>query len=104
MRTTRRKVDALNFLSALTTGAVALRILTFLSGSGNRIEADVGEEDDSATREDPRPSVWCEGVPVRGMDEFGGESDEGEDGDNLYENHDVIGLRRFADPAHQNDG
>src|SRR5262249_4982615 len=53
-----------------TAWEIALRILTFLSGRRNRIEADVSEEDDGAPGEDTRPAVGREGVPVDGMNEF----------------------------------
>ena len=43
---------------------VALRIASFLGGGRNRIESDVGEENDRAAGQDARPSHGSEGMPV----------------------------------------
>ena len=48
-------------------GRSRLRILALLGGGRNRIEADIGEENDRAAGEDAGPAVGREGMPVRRM-------------------------------------
>ena len=85
-------------------GQVALRILALLGRGGDRIEADVGEEDDGAAGEHAGPAVGHEGMPVVRLDEAGGGEDEDQDGGDLDQHHDVVGARRLADAAHQDHG
>jgi hypothetical protein len=83
-------------------GKIALGIAALFGGSGDGIEADVGEEDDGAAGEHARPAVGHEGMPVAGMDEADGGEDEDEDGNELESHHHVVGGGRLADAAHQN--
>ena len=50
-------------------GHVALWIAALLTGGGDGVEADVGEEDDGAAGEDAGEAIWHEWVVVRWMDE-----------------------------------
>ena len=87
-----------------TEGQVALRVFALFGCRRNRIEADVGEEDDGAAGEDAGPAVGHEGMPVVGLDEAGSGEDEDQDGGHLDEDHDVIGAGGLADTSHQQDG
>ena len=78
--------------------------LRFLGGGRDRIEADVGEEDDGAAGEHARPAFGNEGMVVGGMNEAHADEDERQDGGDLQQHHDVVGLGRFADAAHQHHG
>src|SRR5437588_13037499 len=44
---------------------IPLRTTAFLCSSGNRIEADVGEENNRADGDDPAKARRSEGLPVR---------------------------------------
>ncbi len=85
-------------------GKVALRLFALFGSGGDRIEADVGEEDDGAAGEHARPAIGHEGVPVDGLDEAGCRSDEREDGDDLDEDEDVVGASGLADAADEDHG
>ena len=52
----------------------------------------------------PAPAVGHEGMPVVRLDEAGRGEDEDEDGGDLDQHHDVVGARRLADAADQDDG
>ena len=88
----------------MPNGQVALRVPALLGSGGDGVEADIGEEDDGAAREDARPTVGHEGMPVVGLDEAGAGNDEDQDGGNLDQHHDVVGAGRLADAAHQDHG
>jgi hypothetical protein len=64
-------------------GQVALRVAALLGRGGDRVEADVGEEDDRPAGEHAAPAVGHEGMPVAGMDEADDGEDEDENGDEL---------------------
>src|SRR5260370_60768 len=82
-------------------GHVAMRVLALFGGGGDRVETDVGKEDDGAAGENAWPAVGREGMPVRGMNEARGKADEHEDSDDFEENHDVVGFGGLANAAHQ---
>ena len=85
-------------------GHIALRILALLGCRGDRIESDVGEEDDGAAGQYASPAIGHEGMPVVGLDEAGAGKDEDENGGDLDQHHDVVGAGRLADAAHQDHG
>ena len=85
-------------------GQVALRVLALLGCGGDRVEADVGEEDDGAAGQHPGPAVWHERVPVVRLDEAGAGEDEDQDGGDLDQHQHVVRASRLADAAHQDDG
>ncbi len=93
---------------------VALRIAGFLGRRGDRVEADVGEEDDTGGAQDPADSEMTqlagvgrnERVPVGGIDVADAEQDE-ENDDGHFDRDDpgVEGRRLFdADVADGRDG
>ena len=82
-------------------GHVALRVFALFGGGRDGIEPNVGEEDDRAAGENSGPAIGREGMPVGRMNEARRKADEDEDGDDLQQDHDVVGLGRFADAAHQ---
>src|SRR6266568_6823594 len=47
---------------------IALGIASFFSSGRNRIETDIGEENDRASGQDSRPSVRRKRMPVSGTD------------------------------------
>ena len=76
--------------------------LALFSGGGNRVESDVGEEDDRSAGQHARPAIGHEGMPVDGLDEAGSGKNESQDSDDLDQNENVVGAGRLADTAHQN--
>ena len=82
-------------------GNVTLRIARLFCRRRNRIESDVGEENDGAAGEHARPAFRYEGMIVCGMNEAHAHEDERQDGGDFQQDHDVVGLRRFANAAHQ---
>src|SRR6266851_6321146 len=82
-------------------GNVALRILAFLGGRGNGIEADVSEKNDRAAGENSRPPVGRERMPVGGVNETRCEGDEDKDGNNFQQDHYIVGFRGLADSANE---
>ncbi len=83
---------------------VALRVLAFLGGRRDGVEADVSEEDDGPTGQHARPTVGHKGMPVGRMNEADDGEDEDEDGDEFEAHHHIVGRGRLADAAHQDDG
>ncbi len=84
-------------------GNVALRILGLFRCGGDRVKSDVGEENDGAAGEHAGPALGHEGMIVRRMNKAHAHEDEGQDGGDLQQDHDVVGLRRLANAAHQDD-
>ena len=82
-------------------GQIALRVVALLSGGGDGIEADVGEEDNGAAGEHARPSIGHEGMPVGGMNEADDGEDEDQNRNQLESHHHIVGRGRLADAAHQ---
>ncbi len=78
--------------------------LGFFGGGGDRVEADVGEEDDGAAGDDAGESRGREGMPVRRAHQHAADHQEEHDGAELDGHHDVVGLGRLAHAAHQQDG
>ena len=72
-------------------GHIAPRMPALLACGRDRIEPDVGEEDDRTAGENARPSVGREGMVVCRMDEAEAEEDEEQDSRNLDQHHDVVG-------------
>src|ERR1039457_1458086 len=66
-------------------GQVALRVLALFGRRGDRVEADVGEEDDRAAGKHAGPAVGHEGMPVMRLDKAGAGKDEDQDGGDLDE-------------------
>ncbi len=84
-------------------GHVALRILALLTGCGDGVEADVGEEDDGAASEYAGEAVRHKGVVVAGVDEPDAEEHKGKDGGNFDQHHEVVGARGLADTDDEHD-
>ena len=82
-------------------GQVALRSLAFFGGGGNRIEADIGEEDDGAAGDDAAEAGRGEGLPVRGMNQHAADDEKSQDGADFDGDHHVVGFGRLAHAAHQ---
>jgi hypothetical protein len=82
-------------------GQIFLRIARFLGGGGDRIESDVGEENDCASGHDSGKAGRGEGRPVRGFHQHSTDHHEGQNGADLDRDHDVVGLGRFLHAAHQ---
>ncbi len=75
-----------------------MRVAGFLGGGGDGVEADVGEEDEACAAHDAAPAEFAEGAGVGG-DEGGvvgwvdvgpAEADDGEDDDDLEDDHDGV--------------
>ena len=82
-------------------GQVALRIARFLGRGGNRIETDVGEEDDGASGDDAAEPGGRKRLPVAGIHQRAADHQEDQNGADLDRDHDVVGFGGFADAAHQ---
>ena len=82
-------------------GDGSLWVTALLTGRGDGVEADVGEEDDGTAGENAAPAVGRERVVVGRMNELEAYQHEGEDGHDLDQHHDVVGLGGFADPANE---
>ena len=92
-------------VAMMPMGTSRCGFLAFFGGGGDGIEADVGEEDDRAAGEHARPAVGHEGMPVGGMNEAATPTKmKTRMADDLQQHHDVVGLGRFADAAHQHHG
>ncbi len=91
---------------------VALRILRFLRRRGDRVEADVGEEDDAGGADDAAPAELApharvlrnERLPVVGGDVERTEADHQHHDADLDRDHDRVRQRRLADAEHEDDG
>ena len=82
-------------------GQVALRVARLLGRGGDGIEADVSEENDSASGDDAAEAGRRERLPVAGVHQRAADDQENQDRADLDRDHDVIGFGRFADAAHQ---
>ncbi len=76
-------------------------LLRFLGGGGDRVEADVGEEDDGAAGEDAAESGGRERNPVGFVHQAAADDEEERDGGDLDGDHGVVDLGGFAHAAHQ---
>ena len=93
-------------------GHVALGIFGLLGGSGDGIEADVGEEDDSGTGEDTAPAEFPKaagvfrdkGDPVVGIDVGRAAENEEDDDGELDDDDDIVEAGGFTDPDHEENG
>ncbi len=82
-------------------GQIFLRIARFLGGCRDRIESDVGKENDGASGDDSGEARRREGHPVGGLHQHSADDQEGKDGADFHRHHDVVGLRRLLHSAHQ---
>ena len=93
-------------------GHVLLRVLRLLGRGGDRVEADVGEEDDPGPAQDAAPAVMAEmavvgrdeGHPILGMDVLDAEGDEEQDHADLGDDDDVVEVGGFLDADDQQSG
>ena len=79
---------------------VALRILRLLGRRGDRVEADVGEEDDRRALVDAAPAVRRERDVVRRVDVHRAHDDEQRQHQQLHHDHDVVRPRALLHAAH----
>ena len=70
-------------------------------GGGDRIESDVGEEDDGAAGDDAAESGGRKRLPVGGMHQHAADDQKDEDRADLDGDHHVVGFGGFAHAAHQ---
>ena len=80
---------------------VASRVHALLGRGRDRIEADVGEEDQRRARPDPMESSGEEGMPVLRLHEEGPDGDEEEEGQDLQHHDHVVEAGRLLHPAHE---
>ena len=85
-------------------GRSRLGVLGLLRRGGDGIEADVREEDDGAAGEHAGPTVGREGPVVGRVDEARARDDEGQDGQDLQDDHDVVGPGRLPNATHEDHG
>ena len=83
---------------------VALRILGLLGRRRDRVEADVGKEDDRGALMNAGPAVRREWMVVLGVDVHQPDDHEECEHDQLHRNHDVVGAGAFANAQHQQPG
>jgi hypothetical protein len=85
-------------------GHVALGILGLFRHGRDRVETDIGEEDNRRARGDPVPAVRHEGMPVPGVHEPRAHDDEKGEDDELDHHHDGVEPGALADPDKKDDG
>ena len=76
-------------------------VLALLGRRRDRVEADVGEEDERGARPDAEKPPGKNGVPVRRLDEEGADGDEEEEGRDLQDDDDVVDAGRLLHPRHE---
>ncbi len=89
-------------VAMMPNGMSRCGLLAFFGGGGDRIEADVGEEDDRRAGQHAGEAVRRERMPVRRFDRAGRAEAEDQDRDDLDHHHRGVGAGAFAHAAHQN--
>ena len=79
-------------------------ILGILSGSGEGVKTEEGEEDGGRPGEDPLDPVRQEGVPVAWPDVLDADDDEEEDDEDLDPDQEVVDQLTLAGPPGEDDG
>src|SRR4030043_726814 len=79
-------------------GDCALGIAGFLGGRGDRVEPDVGEENEGGSGHDPLPAERSERVEVGEIDMGNAQKDKQQDHGDLDSDDDVVELAAFPDP------
>src|SRR6266545_359399 len=82
---------------------VPLGVAALLGHGRDRVEADVGEEDDGGAGGDPSEAVGGEGRPVGRLDVMEADEDEEAEHDELDRHHPEVEARRLPDAPHKDD-
>ena len=82
-------------------GKIALGILAFLGGRGNRVEANIGKEHNRAASKHALPAIRKIGMVIDRTDVMGRGDDKNHDGDELDAHHHIVSAGGFADADHQ---